>query len=44
MLYGIRSIDAASFLVSCLVLVAAGLAASYFPARRAVRIEPLTAL
>lgn len=44
MLYGVRSTDMASFVGGCLLLLGAGVAASYFPARRAVRVDPATAL
>ena len=39
-----RRPDAATLAVSALVLIAAALVASYFPARAALRLEPLAAL
>jgi putative ABC transport system permease protein len=44
LLYGVRASDPATFLAACGFLVAVALAASYFPARRASRINPLAAL
>jgi putative ABC transport system permease protein len=44
LLYGVGATDAATFLAVTLVLIAAALAASYIPARRAARIDPLVAL
>ncbi len=43
-LHGISAIDPASFLIAALVLLAVGLLATYIPARRASRIEPVVAL
>ncbi|HEU4786810.1 MAG TPA: ABC transporter permease [Gemmatimonadaceae bacterium] len=44
MLYGMTSRDPQTFAAAAIVLLAVGLAASYFPARRATRIDPLEAL
>ncbi|MGE5732681.1 MAG: FtsX-like permease family protein, partial [Gemmatimonas sp.] len=44
MLYGMTSRDPQTFGAVAIVLLAVGLAASYFPARRATRIDPLEAL
>ena len=43
-LYGVGSFDPLVFLIAPLVLASASLFASYIPARRATRINPLTAL
>jgi putative ABC transport system permease protein len=43
-LYGVRSADPLTFAAVCLVLVGAALVATYLPARRASRIDPLLAL
>jgi predicted lysophospholipase L1 biosynthesis ABC-type transport system permease subunit len=43
-LYGVSPADAGSFGIGALSIVAVALAASYFPARRAARIDPLAAL
>ncbi len=44
LLYGLAPNDAATIVGGALVLIASGLLASYLPARRASRIDPLTAL
>jgi len=44
MLYGVEASDPATFCAVALALSAVGLAASILPARRAVRIDPTTAL
>jgi putative ABC transport system permease protein len=43
-LYGVRPADPASFAAGILVLLGAGLLATWLPARRATQIDPLTAL
>jgi putative ABC transport system permease protein len=44
LLYGVRPTDAITFVVVSLVLLTVALIASYLPARRATRVDPLTAL
>jgi putative ABC transport system permease protein len=44
MLYGVRSTDAVTFGIACFVLIAAALLASYLPASRATRVDPMVAL
>ena len=44
LLYGIAPTDALTFAVVAIVLATAGLAAAYLPARRAARVDPLTAI
>jgi ABC-type antimicrobial peptide transport system permease subunit len=44
LLYGVAALDPATFLLTPLLLVATALLASYLPARRATRIDPVTAL
>jgi putative ABC transport system permease protein len=44
LLYGIRPTDLATFVVVSLLLGAAALAASYLPARRATKVDPMVAL
>jgi len=44
LLYGIRPIDAEVFIAVPLILIAVVLLASYIPARRAARVNPIIAL
>jgi predicted permease len=44
LLFGLSATDLATYLATSLLLIATALAASYFPARRAVRVNPMTAL
>jgi putative ABC transport system permease protein len=44
LLYGVQPDDPGVLLFVCLLLIGIGLAASYLPARRAMRVEPMTAL
>ncbi len=44
MLYGVNGFDAGTFLLTSMVLAMIVLIASFGPARRAVRVEPMTAL
>ncbi len=44
MLFGVSADDPLTYLAVAAVMVATALAASYFPARRAARIDPMTAL
>jgi predicted permease len=43
-LYGVSAVDLPTYAASALLLVAVGLLASYLPARRAARVEPMTVL
>jgi putative ABC transport system permease protein len=43
-LYGVRSADVPTFAATCLLLTSAGLFATWWPARRAARQEPMQAL
>ncbi|HSS51097.1 MAG TPA: FtsX-like permease family protein, partial [Thermoanaerobaculia bacterium] len=43
-LYGVSTTDPATFLVMSLLLIAVTLAATYVPARRAIRVDPVIAL
>jgi ABC-type antimicrobial peptide transport system permease subunit len=44
MLFGISSTDALTYVVACSVLALAALVASIVPARRALRVDPITAV
>jgi len=44
LLYGVRATDAATFIIVAAMLLGVTLLASYIPARRALRIDPLEAL
>jgi putative ABC transport system permease protein len=44
LLYGVSATDPLTFVIIPLLFILVGLAASYFPARRAIRIDPLVAL
>ncbi|MBZ5609474.1 MAG: hypothetical protein LAP38_14530 [Acidobacteriia bacterium] len=44
MLFGVTGHDAVTMTAVASLLLSTGVAASYFPARRAIRIDPLTAL
>ncbi len=43
-LFGVGALDPATYLATALALAAAGLAAAYYPARRALRVDPVVAL
>ena len=44
LLYGVRGLDPITFAGACLLFAGVTLAATYFPARRAARIDPISAL
>ena len=44
LLFNVNSVDGAVFASAAFTLVVIGMLANYFPARRAGRIEPVTAL
>jgi putative ABC transport system permease protein len=44
LLFGLSTTDLATYLATALLLIATALAASYFPARRAIRVNPMIAL
>ena len=44
MLYGVRRLDPAVFIASPLVFLSIALLASYVPARRAAKVDPMRAL
>ena len=44
LLYGVRTTDSITFSAVCLLLIVVGLFASFLPARRAMRVDPIVAL
>jgi ABC-type antimicrobial peptide transport system permease subunit len=44
LLFGVRAIDPVAFVGSALVLALAAFIASYLPARRATRVDPIVVL
>jgi putative ABC transport system permease protein len=44
LLFGLSTTDLATYLTTALLLIATALVASYFPARRAIRVSPMIAL
>jgi ABC-type antimicrobial peptide transport system permease subunit len=44
LLFGVRASDPITYVTICSILAAAAFAASYIPARRATKLDPLVAL